>query len=138
MGTNIRPEVTKKSQYYINRERYYELLHKCRQYDIWKEKYRQLAKGSIPCSASKPEIGKAYGNPTENSVILMEDYAEKIALVNECAHLADEYMAPYIILAITQKLSYEYMNSFMGLAASKSSFYEKYRKFFWLMDQKVN
>lgn len=138
MSTDIRPEVSKKNNYYIERERYYELLHKCRQYDRWKENYKELSKGKIPCIAKKPDKGKAYSNPTENTVILMTEYEEKIKAVNECAALADTYMAPYIILAVTKKISYEYMSSCMGLAASKSTFYDRYRKFFWLLDQRVN
>ncbi len=42
MPTNVRPEVSKKNPYYIERERYYELKHFCRQYPIWKKAHAAL------------------------------------------------------------------------------------------------
>lgn len=42
MGTNIRPELSNKSPYWIERHRYYELKHFCLQYPIWKRAYAAL------------------------------------------------------------------------------------------------
>lgn len=42
MGTNIRPELSNKSPYWIERHRYYELKHFCLQYPIWKRHMRLL------------------------------------------------------------------------------------------------
>lgn len=36
MGTTIRPELSEKNPYWIERHRYYELKHFCLQYPIWK------------------------------------------------------------------------------------------------------
>lgn len=35
MCTNVRPNVSKKNDYYISKERYYELKHFCLQYNDW-------------------------------------------------------------------------------------------------------
>lgn len=37
MGTTIRPELSEKNPYWIERHRYYELKHFCLQYPIWKK-----------------------------------------------------------------------------------------------------
>ena len=42
MGTTIRPELSEKNPYWIERHRYYELKHFCLQYPIWKKAYAAL------------------------------------------------------------------------------------------------
>ena len=42
MGTDIRPEITTKSDYQISKHRYYELKHFCLQYIEWKAEYTEL------------------------------------------------------------------------------------------------
>jgi len=42
MGTAVRPEVSDKSEYWVERHRYYELKHFCLQYPIWKKAYEAL------------------------------------------------------------------------------------------------
>ena len=42
MSTTIRPEVSEKNKYWIERHRYYELKHFCLQYYIWKRAYSAL------------------------------------------------------------------------------------------------
>ena len=42
MGTVIRPEITKKNKYWIEKHRYYELKHFCLQYPIWRKAYAAL------------------------------------------------------------------------------------------------
>lgn len=37
MSTTIRPEISKKKNYWIEKHRYYELKHFCLQYPIWKK-----------------------------------------------------------------------------------------------------
>lgn len=42
MGTTIRPELSEKNPYWIERHRCYELKHFCLQYPIWKKAYAAL------------------------------------------------------------------------------------------------
>ena len=42
MATTIRPELSEKNPYWIERHRYYELKHFCLQYPIWKKAYAAL------------------------------------------------------------------------------------------------
>ena len=42
MGTEIRPEISDKSKYWIEKHRYYELKHFCLQYPIWKKAHDAL------------------------------------------------------------------------------------------------
>ena len=42
MGTTIRPELSEKNPYWIEKHRYYELKHFCLQYPIWRKTYSAL------------------------------------------------------------------------------------------------
>ena len=42
MATKIRPVLSEKNKYYIDKHRYYELKHFCLQYDDWKKAYSIL------------------------------------------------------------------------------------------------
>lgn len=42
MGTTIRPEVSVKNKYWIDKHRHYELKHFCLQYPRWKKLYIYL------------------------------------------------------------------------------------------------
>lgn len=39
MGTIIRPELSEKNKYWLEKHRYYELKHFCLQYPLWKQAY---------------------------------------------------------------------------------------------------
>ena len=47
MGTNIRPEISKKNQYWISKPRYYELRHFCLQYPNWRKAYSELVEYGV-------------------------------------------------------------------------------------------
>ena len=42
MATTIRPELSEKNPYWIEKHRYYELKHFCLQYPIWRKAYVSL------------------------------------------------------------------------------------------------
>ena len=42
MATTIRPELSEKNPYWIEKHRYYELKHFCLQYPIWRKAYASL------------------------------------------------------------------------------------------------
>lgn len=42
MGTIIRPEISEKNKFWIDRHRYYELKHFCLQYPNWKSRRSEL------------------------------------------------------------------------------------------------
>ena len=48
MGTTIRPELSEKNPYWIEKHRYYELKHFCLQYPIWRKAYSVLDGYSNP------------------------------------------------------------------------------------------
>lgn len=134
MSTTIKPELSEKNQYWIEKHRYYELKHFCLQYPSWKKAY-------ILCSVS----GKSKGNlaikmddiskPTEECAIKRVFYSDRMGIVEQAAKDADEFLASYILKAVTTGMSYDTLRVKMNIPCSRDVYYEYYRKFFWLLDK---
>lgn len=134
MSTTIKPELSEKNQYWIEKHRYYELKHFCLQYPSWKKAY-------ILCSVSGKSKGdlaiKMYdiSKPTEECAIKRVFYSDRMGMVEQAAKDADEFLASYILKAVTTGMSYDTLRVKMNIPCSRDVYYEYYRKFFWLLDK---
>ena len=136
MATAIRPEISEKNKYWIDRHRYYELKHFCLQYPMWKETYRTYE--SLQISTSSFEQIRSSNVPsdlTSRHAILKAQYGERIDMIEKAAKRADEELHNYILKAITEGLSYTYMKTKMDIPCGKDMYYDRYRRFFWILDQ---
>jgi hypothetical protein len=140
MATVIRPQISEKSKYYIDKHRYYELKHFCLQYKEWKKAY-ELCNDSIiftanlgnaPCCAAVPS------DLTAKYAIRKAEYAEKIKMIEQAAMEADEFLHRYILKAVTEGLAYTYLKSTMEIPCGKDMYYDRYRRFFWLLSNARN
>ena len=136
MATTIRPEVSKKNPYYLDRNRYYELKHFCRQYPIWKKAYIALDGLS-----RRPEDLELFVQPTQTSdptarcVESREFYAKRMAMVEQCAREADPELAKYIMSHVTNGDGYSVLKMRDHIPCCKDVFYDTARKFFWLLNK---
>ena len=74
MSTTIRPELSEKNPYWIEKHRYYELKHFCLQYPIWKKARAALSSLSQrPIDAVK--LTGSVGDPTAKCVEAREFYS---------------------------------------------------------------
>lgn len=134
MSTDIRAEISHNNQYYISKERYYELLHFCRQYKDYKIQYnealsasRQLLNNEIKHMSDSSEV--------ERKASKMYEYSRKIDIIDENLTLAGGDIHYYLFLAVTRGLSFNNLKTSMNMPCGKNYFYKRYRKFFWLLDQ---
>ena len=86
MGTTIRPELSEKNPYWIERHRYYELKHFCLQYPIWKKAYAALdglsrRPSDLEVFSKKGEIS----DPTVRCVEARSYYIERMKTVEQVA-----------------------------------------------------
>lgn len=135
MGTNIRPEVSEKNPYWIDRHRYYELKHFCLQYPSWKRAYLSLdgmSKRPIDSVIVKHFPGS---DPVSRCAEARIFYKDRIDMVELAANDTDPLLGQYILQAVTEGLSYDVMRVRKGVPCSKDAYYELYRKFFWLLHQ---
>ena len=136
MATVIRPEISEKNKYYIDKHRYYELKHFCLQYREWKKAYISCNESII--FASQVENTRATNTPsdlTAKYALKRAQYAERINLVERTALEADEFLSSYILKAVTEGLSYTYLKAKLDIPCGRDMYYDRYRRFFWLLSE---
>lgn len=135
MGTTIRPELSEKNPYWIERHRYYELKHFCLQYPIWEKK----AKAALSSLSQKPIGTVIYtGNlsdPTAKCAEARVFYTERMELVEKAAKETDAELGNYILKAVTQGISYDVLRARVNVPCCKDIYYELYRRFFWILNR---
>lgn len=133
---DVRDYIPKSDKYYLQSYRYLELKAYCRQYQSWKQGlascygFKSNGFGNVPIRPSE------HSDPTERAVELAEKYRLKIDMVELAANRANEVLAPYILLNVTQGLSFERLTA-QGRRppCGINQFYEARQKFFWELDQ---
>lgn len=136
MATTIRPELSTKNKYHIDKHRYYELKHFCLQYKTFKKTYEALNDLSIATSSlERFPSSNTHTSLTEKCAIRKAYYGSKIKIIEKAAMDADEYMYEYILRAVTENLSYTYLKTQMNIPCSRDTYYDRYRKFFWILSE---
>ena len=140
MSTEIKPELSEKNKYYIPKHRYYELLHFCRQYtDYLTEKENILNTCVRPYVAPdkvKATVTFAENLPTEKWAMKLADIDDKIQLIEQATVDADKELSGYILMAVSGGIGYDILSIRYNIPCSRNTFYDRYRKFFWILDQR--
>lgn len=134
MSTVIRPEISKKSPYYISKHRFYELKHFCLQYPEWVATYNNC-KYSRYGSIIYPNSGSGINDIVAETAILQAGCKTKIELINNIAAQTDSALSEYILKAVTEGVSYTYLRTVMNIPCGKDMFYDRYRRFYWLLSE---
>jgi len=135
----IRPELSKKNKYYIDKHRYYELKHFCLQYNEWKKAYAACNESIIFASNIEREsASNIHSDITAKYAIKRAYYAGRIKIVEKAAMEADEFLYPFIIKGVTEGLSYTYLKTKLEIPCGRDMYYDRYRKFFWLLSEARN
>lgn len=137
MGATIRAELSKKNKYWVEKNRYYELKYFCLQYPFWKKQYEAIdgyGRGIMDINAEFR--ANVPGDPTGNAVRTRSLYFERMELVEQAAIHADPDLASYILTAVTEGLSYNYLKARLEIPCGRDMYYDRYRRFFWLLDQR--
>lgn len=136
MATLLRPELSNKNKYWIDKHRYYELKHFCLQYLTWKKTYEAIDELSRSSSMlERMPSSNIHSDLTAKYAIRKAYYAEKIRMIERAAMDADEELYIYILKAVTEGLSYTYLKSRLEIPCGKDMYYDRYRRFFWLLSE---
>ena len=134
MATKIRPELSIKNKYHIDKHRHYELKHFCLQYPTWKRTYAEIDEMTITvASIDKMPTSNLPGDPTSKRAMAKTRLTERIEMIEKAAKEADNQLHNYILKAVTEGLSYTYLKSRLDIPCGKDMYYDRYRKFFWLL-----
>lgn len=136
MATTIRPEISIKNKYHIDKHRHYELKHFCLQYPEWKRTYANLSGSYVTISsASRHQSNNLPGDPTARRAIAKARLNERIEMIERTAKETDRQLYEYILKAVTEGLSYTYLKSRLDMPCGKDMYYDRYRRFFWLLSK---
>lgn len=136
MATVIRPTISEKNKYWIDKHRHYELKHFCLQYPEWKKAYAEFSDVSIPLSMmERVPTSNIPGDPTAKRALMKTYYSEKIRLIEKIALETDIYLHKYILRAVTEGLSFTYLKTRLDIPCGKDMYYDRYRRFFWLLSK---
>ena len=136
MSTTIRPELSERNKYWIEKHRYYELKHFCLQYPLWRK-----ARAALDSLSKRPNNSAAVSktnkisSPVEKCVEARLFYTDRMDLLENVANETDEVMAVYILKAVTEGISYDHLKVRMNVPCCKDTYYELYRRFFWLLNK---
>ena len=127
-----RAEVSKTNKYWIEKHRFYELKHFCRQYRYWKKVVSNID-GMVSQPIGEKVSTSGHSDPTIRAAFLRELYESKIKLIERIADETDPVVSSYILKGVTEGKSYDVMNALETLPCSRDEYYRLYRKFFWLL-----
>lgn len=136
MGTTIRPELSEKNPYWLEKHRYYELKHFCLQYPIWRKAYAALdGLSSHPLELAMSVIDGTLGDPTARCALAKMFYSDRTDMIQRVAEITDPVLGSYILKAVTEGLSYDILKARLEIPCCKDTYYELYRRFFWLLSK---
>lgn len=132
----IRPELSLKNKYWIDRHRYYELKHFCLQYKQWKQTYSSLNDlGLSRTNFSGLPTSKEPSDLTADYAIRKAEIGNKIKMIESAAIEADNELWYYIVKAVTEGLAYTQLKMMFDIPCSRDTYYDRYRRFFWLLNK---
>lgn len=137
MGTDIRPEISKKNPYWISKHRYYELRHFVMQLPEWRMALKALD-GFAKVPKEQFIFSSEISDPTAACAAARERITKKIQMVRKAAHDADPAIGDYILQGILNEWSYDVVRTKYNIPCSRDEYYILYRKFFWLLNQSRN
>lgn len=138
MSTPFRPDISKKNQYWISKHRYYELKHFCLQYNEWKQEYKELSYiSSCDVVDGTCKDGMKADN-VSNTAYKLSKIRSKMDLIEETCKDVDSDLYLYLMMSVTEGKTYENLSTVYEIPCSRQSFYGRYRKFFYILSQKLH
>ncbi len=135
MSTTIRPELSAKNKYWIEKHRYYELKHFCLQYPIWKKAHASLnglSQKSIESTSSRTNV---INDPTVKCAEARMYYSDRMQIIEQAALETDSYLYSYILKGVTEEIPYAHLKSRLEIPCCRGTYYELYRRFFWILNK---
>lgn len=137
MSTEIRPEITEKSPWWIPRQRYYELKHFCLQYPEMKIMLRSI--DGIQSQSPLGKIPKTKTNelfdPVGDEAAERASLSKRIEIIERAAREAGADLSNYILKGVTEGMPYSIIRLRVSIPCNRNEYYERYRRFFWILDK---
>lgn len=137
MSTDIRPEITEKSPWWIPRQRYYELKHFCLQYPEMKLQLRMIdgMQGQAPLSVIPKTNTNELPDPVGNEAAKRASLSRRIEIIERAAREAGADLSNYILKGVTEGMPYSIIRLRVSIPCNRNEYYDRYRRFFWVLDR---
>ena len=134
MATTIRPELSGKNKYWLEKHRYYELKHFCLQYPTWKKARENIDSFNRPQEDMTIFSNtNSHSDPTARCAVARAFYSERMEMIEQTAIAADADLYVGILRAVTKGESFEYLKARLEIPCGRDMYYDRYRRFFWLL-----
>lgn len=128
-----------RSEWYLNKHRYYELKHFCLQYPDWKKLISKFEDDCITAGITADVINSGRcSSKVANLASSLAPLNEKMEMVRTAAYEACNHQFWYDILleAVTTNQSYEDLEAqICMMPVSRDEWHNLYKKFFWCLDK---
>ncbi len=132
----MKSEVSKKNEYWLPKHRYYELKHFCLQYPYWRTVCNSI--DSYSKTSSSIRRSNTSKSRTEIAADCREQYLRSIRLIEQAAYLTDNLIGKYLLIGVTENLSYDQLQTRYQVPCCRKHYYELYRKFFYILSYSQN
>ena len=112
-----------KGQYWLSKNRYYELKHFCLQYKEWQELYLRVLSQTL----------NEKDDPTGEYAALAADLEWAMHLVKDTALGTDKVLGPFILDHVINGTNYVKLYTVDHIPCGKDLFYALIRKFFYIL-----
>ena len=118
----------------ISRERYYELLHFCRQYPEWKKSAASLLGTSAQRYSTEAHAAGTVSDPTERAAVKRETYLRRIQIVDMAAINAGDKWCDTLIRNICYGVPLAAIDPIMMPTSNRNAYFAMKKKCFVLLD----
>ena len=141
--TQIRPELSKKNKFYIEKHAFYAAYHFALQYPEWKERYAELVGSAMKAiDYNSMPHGSGTGDPTSIIAMRSGNLRSNIELIENVALLAGDDIAEFLLYAVTNEgVSFNYLASgkckLGKIPCGRNQYYDRRRLFYYLLSKKM-
>lgn len=132
----MKAELSKTSEWWIPRERYFELRHMCRGYHHYINLLNDIYNSTshvIPDFAKIKKNKGEYRDPVSDKIDRAIYLTKKLdAIVNSSAMVG--IIGTSILKCVTEGVGYDKLNAQNPIPCGRRQFYEAYRQYFWILD----
>lgn len=136
MVNRQRPELSKKSPYWIPKEKYYELLYFSRQYNTMRQEKRDLLRTYPSIGTSEYVMTSDISDPVIKAAVRAEELSAKMKLIEDTVMEAGPDIYKWLLIGVTTDYSYNYLAKKLNMPAGKDLYYDRYRKYFYYLSKK--
>lgn len=135
--TYIKPEL-KKNKWKLTKHEFYTAYHYALQYREIKDKYKSMI-GLSAINADGMPHGTNTSDPTFKQACELEALSKRIQLIEDTVKETDEKIYCWLLKGVTtENISFNYLQQTMNIPCGKNYYYDKRRKFYYILNNKLN